>query len=368
MTAVDGYYHLLVGVLNSEYDNTRSFVPLYGFTEILPGRVTTDRIVSQDGKTYFDLAKGEIGGIIKFLNNGTYDTLIDGGYIKTNLINAQQLQVARVLAGDEDGKRIVISPDDKAVYIYDENNQLVTVFEGNEYKSINELFGNTTGSAAITNASDSVDLDNTEEHRSNILQGNKVISNVFFTDTPAVIAFTGSLHTNVVSDANAKNAGFASAYLRLYVETYDDKNLTKRTQKVLTANSGCWIAGNDSEVETASDDMSLTNKSAKVIAGYHRIVVEWELQVSNFETNNQTDEAHANWSNITAEYKTNFYISRFFANGFVIGSRRDNYVLALNDSTNGICFSVNNGGREFEVGSNGIRYKTSNSSQWHNLA
>lgn len=369
MTAVDGYYHLLVGVLNSEYDNTRSFAPLYGFTEILPGRVTTDRIVSQDGKTYFDLAKGEIGGIIKFLNgNNEYTTLIDGGYIKTNLINAQQLQVARVLAGDEDGKRIVISPDDKAVYIYDENNELVTVFEGNEYKSINELFGNTTGSAAITNASDSVDLDNTEEHRSNILQGNKVISNVFFTDTPAVIAFTGSLHTNVVSDANAKNAGFASAYLRLYVETYDDKNLTKRTQKVLTANSGCWIAGNDSEVETASDDMSLTNKSAKVIAGYHRIVVEWELQVSNFETNNQTDEAHANWSNITAEYKTNFYISRFFANGFVIGSRRDNYVLALNDSTNGICFSVNNGGREFEVGSNGIRYKTSNSSQWHNLA
>ena len=63
---VAGYYHLLVGVLNSEYEGERSFVELYGFTEILPGRVTTDRIVSPDGVTYFDLVKGEIGGKIKF--------------------------------------------------------------------------------------------------------------------------------------------------------------------------------------------------------------------------------------------------------------------------------------------------------------
>ena len=32
-------YYLLVGILNSEYDGERSFVPLYGFTEILAGRI-----------------------------------------------------------------------------------------------------------------------------------------------------------------------------------------------------------------------------------------------------------------------------------------------------------------------------------------
>ena len=63
---VAGYYHLLVGILNSEYEGERSFVELYGFTEILPGRITTDRIVSTDGKTYFDLVRSEIGGKIKF--------------------------------------------------------------------------------------------------------------------------------------------------------------------------------------------------------------------------------------------------------------------------------------------------------------
>lgn len=67
MTNVAGYYHLLVGILNSEYDGERSYVSLYGFSEILPGRITTDKIVSSDGKTYFDLLLGEIGGNIKFI-------------------------------------------------------------------------------------------------------------------------------------------------------------------------------------------------------------------------------------------------------------------------------------------------------------
>lgn len=65
---VGGYYHLLVGALNSEYDGDRSYVSLYGYTEILPGRITTDKIVSSDGRTYFDLLEGVIAGRIKFIS------------------------------------------------------------------------------------------------------------------------------------------------------------------------------------------------------------------------------------------------------------------------------------------------------------
>ena len=71
-----GYYHFLTGILNSEYENTRAFVSLYGFTEILPGRITTNKIVSQDGKTYFDLLNSVIGGKIKFLS-GTEEKDLD---------------------------------------------------------------------------------------------------------------------------------------------------------------------------------------------------------------------------------------------------------------------------------------------------
>ena len=71
MEQISGYYHLLVGILNSEYDGSRSFVELYGFTEILPGRITTERIVSPSGTTYFDLIKEEIGGKIKFASGSS---------------------------------------------------------------------------------------------------------------------------------------------------------------------------------------------------------------------------------------------------------------------------------------------------------
>ena len=85
MEGVAGYYHLLMGVLNSEYDGERSYVSLYGFSEILPGRITTDRIVSSDGKTYFDLLLGEIGGRINFI-----DGLLSGlvGIGNDNGVNA----------------------------------------------------------------------------------------------------------------------------------------------------------------------------------------------------------------------------------------------------------------------------------------
>lgn len=74
MGQVSGFYHLLVGVLNSEYDGERSFVTLYGFTEVLPGRVTTDRVVSGDGQSYFDM----IANSMKLGNKLSFNTQGDG--------------------------------------------------------------------------------------------------------------------------------------------------------------------------------------------------------------------------------------------------------------------------------------------------
>lgn len=58
---------------------------MYGFTEILPARITTDKIVSNDGKTFFDLAAGKIGGLIDF-QDGLISGLIELG--NANGVNA----------------------------------------------------------------------------------------------------------------------------------------------------------------------------------------------------------------------------------------------------------------------------------------
>lgn len=65
----DDYYYLLVGILNASREGDRSFVSLYGFTEVLPGQITTGRINSADGSTYFDLDDNTIAGNIRFIGS-----------------------------------------------------------------------------------------------------------------------------------------------------------------------------------------------------------------------------------------------------------------------------------------------------------
>lgn len=60
----DGNYYFLTGTLGADVDNVRSFATLYGFTEIGPGWMRVKQIISPDGKTYFNVAMGEIGGRI----------------------------------------------------------------------------------------------------------------------------------------------------------------------------------------------------------------------------------------------------------------------------------------------------------------
>lgn len=153
MDAGDGYYYFLTGALSSEFESERSFVTVYGFTEILPGRITVGMIVSPDGQTYFNVAQGEIAGKIVFkagstgynnisdrpdLNAWSYsiinsanqqtgldvsaakealaknlgyssyaamvmsaadgESIIDGGYIRTNLIDAEAIVTKTLVA------------------------------------------------------------------------------------------------------------------------------------------------------------------------------------------------------------------------------------------------------------------------------
>ena len=85
MGQVSGFYHLLVGVLNSEYDGERSFVTLYGFTEVLSGRVTTDRVVSGDGNSYFDMLANamKLGDALDFNSAGDGKLRIKGTIVQS---------------------------------------------------------------------------------------------------------------------------------------------------------------------------------------------------------------------------------------------------------------------------------------------
>lgn len=94
MDDVDGYYHLLVGVLNSENNGERSYVDLYGFTEVLPGRITTDRIVSSDGVSFIDLANNAV----HIGNSGSY---IDWNNIMDNILSLKNVSIETINSNGE---------------------------------------------------------------------------------------------------------------------------------------------------------------------------------------------------------------------------------------------------------------------------
>ena len=104
MEAEAGYYYLYLGML-SQAPN-RAFTPLYGFTEILPSQIRTERITSADGSTSINLNTGEIvSDKIKFrhpdggersypsdylhtaIKEGTTD--IQGGVVLSTLVGAK---------------------------------------------------------------------------------------------------------------------------------------------------------------------------------------------------------------------------------------------------------------------------------------
>lgn len=71
------YYYFLVGYLHlPSVNNMRRISLTYGSTNITGEFITTGKIISADGLTYFDLQNSEIGGRIKF-QSGNYDDEIE---------------------------------------------------------------------------------------------------------------------------------------------------------------------------------------------------------------------------------------------------------------------------------------------------
>nr|WP_288892979.1 hypothetical protein [uncultured Alistipes sp.] len=122
MNAESDSYYLLMGILNSEFDGERSYASLYGFTEILPGRITTDRIVSSDGKSFIDLLKNAVrigtNGVYIDWNNEELATLImSNATIKERLKVIGEALIAGFYFSDEVIKSTMKSGNDPAMYL-----------------------------------------------------------------------------------------------------------------------------------------------------------------------------------------------------------------------------------------------------------
>lgn len=130
------FYYFLVGTLGTEWENVRSFTTCYGFTEILPGRMVINLITSTDGKTYFNLVEGVIGGKIHFDSGTTgYENIKDKPdlsiYGTKDLLNAIQSDLQNQI-------------DDKIETYYQTSNPWQSWPSGEEPAHVGDLWYNTS--------------------------------------------------------------------------------------------------------------------------------------------------------------------------------------------------------------------------------
>lgn len=414
MDSVNGYWHFLVGILTSMQDGERSYANLYGFTEILPGRITTDIIISADGKTWFDLKNGEIHGNIRFSNDMDIDdvinaynaTIIEGGKIKTDLIDVANLIARRLEVINANGAGVKIVPNTEnvgSVSIYDENGNEVSVFEGAKYSSIASLYNDTTGTVAINthrSGSDSVTVPSGSNNKSS--NNAHVMSDVWYTDVPCeTFLISGNLQClasatgyqssssggsstrpggiSIINPDEIQINSSASAMVAISILTYSDAECTKQIHNsgsiascYTSASAGMTITDPDSTGwipgDTDTKAVNCAGKSVKIPAGYHKILIYYNISASR-----SGSYAWVKWGSsaqggmdFTSEYKCNFYVSRFFANGFCLGLRQDNYAMVWNDGEN-MNFAVETGGYGFKVLPTGIKYRPTKNGDWKTL-
>lgn len=404
-------YHLLAGVLNSEYMGSRSFATLYGFTEILPGRMTTDLIVSNDGKTYMNLKTGEIGGNIKFLSDDdSYITIIEGGKIKSELLDVTKIIAQSVIVGEEGKQRVEIVPDDNgngSIKIYDEDNTEVSSFEGKAYNALTELYdANTGGDCTILSRESAsygdvkgVTLGRGQQMSAafptatlNTLTQTIPISDVFYSSAPTEITIKqGHLHatataasvtvdnsndtTSIIPYANSSAQSNIEVKIQTY-KTYDSATgeLSDLISSRSIASTAASALGSKALVSTSPIDngngtitypgmtkdsgwINIAGTKLKVDAGYHRLVIY--VSLSTYYSGSTAVVQWGNYQNtgyddIMASYKNDAYVSRFFANGFCLGTRSDNYIMAWRTS-DGMRFIMENNELGFDFSKSGIR-------------
>lgn len=137
MEQVANCYHFLVGVLNTENNGERSFATLYGFTEVLPGRITTDRIVSGDGESFLDLVSNafKLGDVLDFNNEEPGTLILNNAKIKNALKVLGEALIAGFYFSDERIRSTMMSGNDYALLLDGKRGRikLVSTSTGGDY-------------------------------------------------------------------------------------------------------------------------------------------------------------------------------------------------------------------------------------------
>lgn len=296
--------------------------------------------------TYDDNGNEQTGGTLEipmFELNGSNGTMRLTQQEETSWsVNEDGVQIV----GMENGQRVEITPLEKKISIFDSSNKQVAQFDGDKVSTIDDLFGNSSGSLGGTDGFSGSHAETSPSSNwhsgykegfvelgafgsfsgqitvvvNGILraQGGQHYNSSFYDGDPAAILIGG-----VPSPVQQGNTYLFKNHVivQLVVGYYSNGNFKVQT---ILAETSAWGV-----YETKNINVSKMVYGNSNTTYYLAIHYKIGLYYSNQNWGN------VEWSVIKLSYAGGSYISRVFANGFVYGLNGANFMSAVAETING---------------------------------
>lgn len=217
----------------------------------------------------------------------------------------------KVVAGEESGQRIELSPESSNMQIFNNNGDISAVFEGNEYNNISDFFGEVP-------TIDIVNLPYSLSEHDGILTHHMVALNRsrFLVKGTTSLSFTYYMSFVVASGGSAK--------ISIKVNSFSDLSSTnmissKQIVEVAKNTPGRMIADHTTPLVVLLDE------------GYNEIIVSLFCKKST-----------ANLVDFICHPIVGGYVSKYFANGLMLGDSTNNLFYVLKNKNGNLISEIRN--------------------------
>lgn len=323
---------------------------------------STDDYADGLRRTGIDIAQRKItltSDTVEVKNNiGETTALLDkDGMLRTNMIRAKELNVGQVTAGNEDGQRVEVNPESMDIGIFNGKGEQVVAFDGKNYNTVADMLGTGTTETPVDITPMPLQLKGGGSPGATYPKYDKghkegtLLAEPFKTDHPCRLTVGGIVSANGnMPGGDSSRPNYTYCKGRMWLVSYSDqgcKNPINATELARAANRMVpWG-------EIVKDGPSATNTASKapgtvmVPAGWHMIYGEASTQTCDYGKATVIVRV----SSLKVSY--DYYIGRFFGNGFCIGKASD-YLMA-NFTEKGINFCIRTGDAGFKVDKDGAK-------------
>lgn len=231
--------------------------------------------------------------------------------------------------GIRNGKRIELSSETEDLKIYDDNGEPTSVFEGNKYNELSELFDNTA---------DVVDIKNVPLQYIYTMYNWRGTKRTELTDkfqTEGLIALAYNYH--ITFTRKITSSAIATFYLRVYVENYATSTSTTPSSELTFFSKSYNVVFDDETV-----DLDVTKLSyLSIPSGYHIIKIE-VVPIPTKDPTSSNDRLTIDITSFNVSAVSSSGLSRYFGNGLVHGDDLNNIFSLINNPSTGIQFDLRN--------------------------